>query len=93
MLAGSVLAGPGIWQHIMPGGCLSSHWLGSRKRGEEGTRDKVHPQEHTHSDLLPPARPHLLKFSLPPKRAPQTGNQAFDTFICKDISYLSHNMI
>lgn len=32
-------------------------------------------QRHNPSDLFPPIRPHLLKFSEPPKTAPPVGTQ------------------
>jgi hypothetical protein len=45
----------------------NSQWMGSRKEGAP-------------SDLLPPARPHFLKFLYPPETSPPAGNQSFNTF-------------
>jgi hypothetical protein len=49
-----------------------------RERERERERDTSYNlQRHVPWDLLPPARPHPLRF--PPKIAPPDGNQAFST--------------
>jgi hypothetical protein len=48
-----------------------------RKRNRPGTRYNLH--RHDPSDLIPPARPDLLKFPIPPKIMPPAVVQAFNT--------------
>jgi hypothetical protein len=48
-----------------------------KKRKELGTRYKL--ERLNPSYLLPPARPHLLKFPLPPRTVPPDGDQVFNT--------------
>jgi hypothetical protein len=59
---------------------------GSRKG--PGTR---YPQGPAFSDLLPPARSHLLKFPKPPKITPPAGDLGLNTWVSGDISYSNHN--
>jgi hypothetical protein len=57
----------------------TTHLVADRKQREAkglGTRHNF--QKHLPSDLLPPARSHLLKCPQPPKIAPSTGGQAFN---------------
>lgn len=43
-------------------------------------------QRHAPSDLFPPTRPHLLKFSEPPETVPPAGDQVNNMEPAKDIS-------
>jgi hypothetical protein len=61
---------------------FTSEQIGSRETGKGQEQDT--PQECTGSDLLPPARPHLLKFPEPPKIAPPGRDVG-------GISYWNHN--
>jgi hypothetical protein len=54
------------------------HFLADSSRERKGPGAK-YPQVPTSSDLLPPARSHLLQFPEPPKIAPPAGNQSFHT--------------
>jgi hypothetical protein len=59
---------------------------GGRNRKGPGI---IYPQEH---DLLPPARPHLLKFPEPPKILPPAGTTHSKQKPMEDISHSSHNI-
>jgi hypothetical protein len=73
--------------------CMLAHFspwlLGPWRRGvftsgrqeaerQKGAQDMIKPPRTCPIDLLPPTRPHLLKFPEPPKIAPLTGNQTFN---------------
>jgi hypothetical protein len=73
-----------MWQRRL----LASWQTGSKKEMEEGAREnKIFPQKHAPSDLLPPACLHLVKFPPPTKVAPPAGDQALNTELVWDISY------
>jgi hypothetical protein len=56
------------------------HLMVDKKQREgKGLRTNHNLQKHVPSDLLPPGRPHLLKFSPPPKIMPPIGDQVFNT--------------
>jgi hypothetical protein len=50
-----------------------------QRRQEEGARDMVEPPTTPGSNLLPPARPYLLKFLVPPKISLPAEHQGFNT--------------
>jgi hypothetical protein len=70
---------------------LTSWWPGSRVRKTGRGRASSSLQWHTSNDLLPLARPHLLKFLEAPKLVPAAGDQALNTWAYGDTSYPNHN--
>jgi hypothetical protein len=61
---------------------LHGGWEVKREREREGGKKGLgtrHSKGPTLSDLLPPARSHLVKFPSPPKVAPKAGALDFNT--------------
>lgn len=55
---------------------------------KDAPETRGHLQNPAPRVLLPPAKPHLLKFLAPPKIVPQVGDQTFNTRVfLEDISY------
>jgi hypothetical protein len=66
------------------------HLMVDKKRVKMGPVIRCNLQRHASCDLLPSARPYLLKFPPPSKIAPPAGDQAFNTLAYGDSSYSYH---
>jgi hypothetical protein len=53
--------------------------MDKKQRVRKGLETSYNLQRHTHSDLLPPTRPSLLRFPEPHKIVPPAGDQVFNT--------------
>jgi hypothetical protein len=72
--------GPDIMagKHEVDQSC-SPHDGQEAERDRAGAEDQMHSPKSHPSDLLPPARPHLLNFTPLSKIVPTAGDQAFNT--------------
>jgi hypothetical protein len=52
--------------------------VAEKERGWEGEEEKITPSKVSPSDLILPAKLHILKFLLLPKIAPPPGGQTFN---------------
>lgn len=58
---------------------------------QDNTHTHTYPQEGVGSNLLIPARPHLLKFTQFQKTEPHMGNMCLNTRVGGYMSHSNHN--
>jgi hypothetical protein len=64
---------------VHDGGASSAHCRQEAENKTGRSQGQDNPKDLPLSELLPPGRPHLIKFPEHPKIVPPAGDQAFDT--------------